>query len=238
MSANIDILIDKNDNFEIIRDEIAAILAVEVAEQKVLAAAAAKDPALWDFDVYVESSKPWELIEDANGNITSEVPLVNVFFDQETFVDGRSNTVEQQQARGIFTIDCLSGKNDVLSGSTIIQGDQLAARDVQRIAKLVRNILMSNIYTYIFTAKTVDHDTPIALRNGIVAERAVQSMTMFQPNINERPAQNTMGCRVQMQIAYNEFSPQTTGPEMELISNECKKEDSGLVYFQADFDTT
>jgi len=46
MSARIDTLIDKEDNFTLIRNEIAAILAVEVASQKVLATAASKDPAL------------------------------------------------------------------------------------------------------------------------------------------------------------------------------------------------
>lgn len=40
-------LIDKQDSVEIIRDQIAAILVQEIANQQALAIADSKDPALW-----------------------------------------------------------------------------------------------------------------------------------------------------------------------------------------------
>ena len=61
MSANIQTLITKSDNFELIRDEIAAILAVEIANQKALATIAEADTTLYDFDLFTERSDPWNL---------------------------------------------------------------------------------------------------------------------------------------------------------------------------------
>ena len=46
-------LIDKLDTFEIVRDEIAAILATEIASQEALAAGE-PDPTLWRLRVFLE----------------------------------------------------------------------------------------------------------------------------------------------------------------------------------------
>ena len=53
-------LIDKQDNFEIVRDQIAAILVNEVASQMALATAEAKDPEDWNLQIFTERSNPWE----------------------------------------------------------------------------------------------------------------------------------------------------------------------------------
>ena len=53
-------LIDKQDNSEIVRDQIAAILATEVANQQALATADGKDPADYKLRIYTERSNPWE----------------------------------------------------------------------------------------------------------------------------------------------------------------------------------
>ena len=241
MSANIDVLIDKFDNFELIRDEIAAILLVEKENQKVLADAAGKDPALWDFDVFRERTSPWEIIEDIDGKITKETPLVNVYFDQMKNVNSASNNIDRQQVNGTFNIDVLAGKNHKTDvDGKIIRGDELAAVEAQRVVRLVRNILMSNIYTYIFTATDPASGIPVAFRgeNQIVSERTFNQIQMFQPQINDRPAQHVVGARLQMRVDFLEFSPQITGQQMELISSECTRSSDGLVYFKTDADTT
>lgn len=237
MGAKIDTLIEKRDNFVLIRDELAAILFVEKENQKSLAVAAGKNPELWDFDVYTERYSPWLLLENDQNEITSETPLVNVTFDAMNNIDKQSNPIEQQKLTGTFNIDILSAKNDRrIENGDIIAGDELAARDSQRIIELCRNILMSNIYTYIFTGIDETSGFPVSVR-GIVSARMFSNIQTFVPQINDRPAQHVMGARMQMRIDFLEFSPQISGPELKLISAKCLRTEDGLIYFQADTDT-
>jgi hypothetical protein len=223
--ANITELIDKQDNFEIIRNEIAAILAVEVANQKVLAAAAAKNPALWDFDVYVERSSPWEIIEDSEGNIIGDAPLVNVFFDTASVNSAGSNNIEQQLMDGTFTIDCVAAKTHIkATGSALQHADELAAREAQRILRLVRNILMAGTYTY------------LGMR-GVVTSREIQNIAMFQPQINDRPAEHVMVARLQIKVCFYEFSPQAVPEKIEYLSAQCTNK-GGKVLFAGTFNYT
>lgn len=225
MAANIATLINKQDTFELVRDEIASILLLEKDNQKLLAIDEDKNPDLWNFDVCIERSSPWELIEDpTSGEVIRETPLVNVFFDQETFNGIQSNPVEQQRADGVFTIDCLATKvHEKNADGTISRGDELAARDVQRVVRLVRNILMAGFYTYLNM-------------RGVVSQRDIQSVTMFQPNINDRPAQHVIGCRVNVAVNYNEFSPQVEPVELDLVSLQCTRAEDGFLYFTNSFD--
>lgn len=237
--ANVNTLIDKQDNFELIRDEVASILFVEKENQKVLAATAGVNPALWDFAVYTEQTNPWLLIENDEGKITSETPLINVSFDQMQAMSSSSDNIEMQKMNGSFNIDVFAAKNDTIINNEIVPGGELAARDAQRIVKLVRNILMSNIYTYIFT--TVDENgTPIPVRgtNQVVSERTFNQIQQFVPQINDRPAQHVVGARLQLKVVFLEYSPQITGEEMELISTQCLRSSDGFLYFKSDAITT
>ena len=60
-------LIDKLDNYEIIRDRVALILKEEQASQQLLATEAGKDPSLWGLRVFIERSNPWEFMRTDNG---------------------------------------------------------------------------------------------------------------------------------------------------------------------------
>lgn len=225
MSAKIVQLIDKQDTFELVRDEIAAILFIEKENQKELAFAAGKDPSLWDFDVYLEASNPWEIIEDPlNGEIISETPLINIFYDQMTFDNSSSNFIEQQTADAVYSIDCLSAKNHLYDKTKTIQrGDKLAALDCQRMVRLVRNIVMAAEYSYL-------------QHQGLIAWRGFQSIGMFQPNINDHPAQNVIGCRMNLAVNFLEFSPQTEPVTIELISFRCERGTDGKIYFDYTFE--
>ncbi|MBP7735951.1 MAG: hypothetical protein KA369_08265 [Spirochaetes bacterium] len=223
--ANILELIDKKDNFEIVRDEIAAILAVEKENQKVLAAADGQDPDLWNFDVYAERSSPWELVEDSEGKIVADTPLVNVFFDSASSNAAGSNNIEQQLMEGTFTVDCVAAMTHrKAEGETFQHADELAAKEAQRIIRLVRNILMAGSYTY------------LGMR-GVVLSREIQNIAMFQPQINDRPAEHVMVARLQLKVQYYEFSPQAEPEELELMSAQCINSD-GKVLFRTDYDYT
>ena len=70
-------LIDRQDTFEIIRDQIAALLATEISNQQALASAAGKDPDLWKLRIYLERMNAWEAWLNDQSDLS---PLVNIWF--------------------------------------------------------------------------------------------------------------------------------------------------------------
>lgn len=216
-------LIDKLDSFEIIRNQIALLLATEIANQKALAVIAGKDPALWDVKIYTERSNPWEQFENINPETT---PIGNVWFDSETFDLSRSNVVGRQTAVGTFNIDVYG--YGVASEDGIGQkvSDKEAALEANRVIRLIRNILMAAENTY------------LQLPRGTAWDRMPQSITVFQPEIDNRPIQNIRGARIVFNVSYNEFSPQVAGENLEFLSIDIKRAEDGQIIVEADYDYT
>ena len=216
-------LIDKQDNFEIIRDEIAAILKLEITEQMVLATAATKDPDDWKLRIFSERSNPWEQYSDSP---TDTSPIVNIWYDNSSFDPGASNSVESQKAGAVYNIDCYGyGKSTDVQGGGHNPGDKEAALEVQRALRLVRNILMASQYTY------------LGLR-GLVWSRWTQSISVFQPQIDGRAIQHVVGARIAFRVEFNEFSPQFEGNVLELVSTKVIRAEDGEIYIEADYDYT
>lgn len=216
-------LIDKQDNFEVVRDEIAAILVTEVASQMALATAGGKDPNDWKLRVYAERSNPWEALLNEQ---TDRSPIVNVWYDNSNFDPRSSNSVERQKAEAVFNIDCYGyGMSQDVVGGGHKAGDQEAAIEVQRAIRLVRNILMAGEYTY------------LGLR-GLVWSRWPQSVTIFQPNIDARQMQQIVGARLAFRVVFNEFSPQVQAETLELVSAKVSRSEDGEVVINADYDYT
>lgn len=214
-------LIDKFDNFEVIRDQIAAILATEVASQKALATAAAKDPNLWNFKVYTERSNPWESYLNDTAELT---PIVNVWYDNSNFRAATSNIVERQNAEAIFNVDCYAVANSSDNGTGgHTPGDREAAFAVQRVVRLVRNILMAAEYTY------------LGLR-GVVWQRWPQSITVFQPQQDRGNVRPVIAARIGFKVSFSEFSPQISGDALELIATTVKRTEDGQVVIAADYE--
>ena len=215
-------LIDREDNFEIVRNEVAAIIAMESVSQQALAVAAGKAPALWALAVYIERSNPWEMWLNDNADRT---PVVNVWFDTDTFPGQRGNVISRQQADGVINIDCygLGVSADNPSGGHL-PGDRQAALTAQRALRLCRSIIMAGEYAY------------LNLR-GIVGGRWPRSRTVFQPMQGDKPVQNVVGARMPLQVSYNEFAPQVVGEELETIfvTLERAEDDRLLAELQYDF---
>lgn len=213
-------LIDKSDNNEIIRDQIAAILVAEVANQKALATAAGKDATLWDLKVYTERANPWEAWLN---QVSDQVPRVNIWFENESFDGAAGNVVEQQKANGTFNIDCYGFglASDNIAGGHYA-GDEQAARNVQRAVRLVRNIIMAAENTY------------LGLR-GIVWRRMPQSITIFQPQIDNAAAQEIVGARLALDVGYSEFSPQMAGNALEYVAIDVIRAEDGQIVLEADY---
>jgi hypothetical protein len=229
MPAKIETLIDKTDYVEQVRDQIGAILLVEQQAQQQLALENGKNPKHWKLRVFVERSNAWaefQDLPDPNSNMPDDdtSPIVNVWFDRSQVDPKKSDVVQKQQYDGTFKIDCygygvatasLSGGHD--------PGDARAAFEAQRAARLVRNILMAGHYVTLGMS-------------GVVAQRMVQAIQSFQPQIDDRPAQRIVGCRLSLGVDFKELSPQVQGQPLELISLEVTRMETGELYLEHQID--
>lgn len=220
-------LIDKQDSFEIVRDQIAAILATEIANQQVLASNDGKDPDLWKLRVFSERSNPWEeFLNVEDDEEIDESPIVNIWYDNSNFDPGASTVVERQKTEAVFNIDCYGyGRSTNVDGGGHKAGDEEAALAVQRALRLVRNILMAAEYTY------------LGLR-GLVWQRWPQSVTIYQPQIDSRTVQQIVASRLAFRVTFNEFSPQVQPVELELVSTDVLRTEDGEIVVEADYDYT
>jgi len=226
----LDALIDKQDNFEIVRDQIAGILALETINQVQKAIDESKpEPSLWEFNVYTERSRPWEaLVEDLSpdAEIKDETPIVNVWFDNGTFPKAQGDTVHRQTFDASYNIDIYAGAvSSENPAGGYFSGDQVASLNAQRIIKLVRNILMSSLNTY------------LQLR-GVVGQRWPGSITMFQPQLNEMPVQHIIAGRFVLNVKFNEFSPQATPEDLEELAITIKRAEDGKIIVNTQYDLT
>jgi hypothetical protein len=219
LSAKITTLIEKQDTNEIIRDQIAAILAVEVENQRQIAIAELKDPDDFSFLVFVERSRPWE---------SDEMPLVNVLFDNDRFDNKGSDVTKEQKATGTFYLDCYGNK----AADETNTGDELASKEVDRIARLVRNIIMAGEYRQLAFGYR-----ELGTGNNLVFKRYIMRREKFMPNINQDGYENIIACRLTLEVEYKELSPQAVPVDLELMILQCKRED-GKVYFTAEYDLT
>jgi hypothetical protein len=216
-------LIDKSDNFEIIRDQIAAILATESANQMQLAIDAGKEPNDYKLRVYTERSNPWESLLNEQED---RAPIVNVWFDNSNFNARASNALERQKSETVFNIDCYGyGMSQDVDSGGHIAGDEEAARESQRAIRLVRNIMMAAEYTY------------LGLR-GLVGSRWPQSITTFQPQLDARQMQQIVASRIALRVEFNEFSPQVPAETLELVSATVSRAEDGEIVINADYDYT
>lgn len=217
-------LIDKQDNVEVIRDQVAAILALEAASQVALATAAAKpDPSLWALRVYQERATPWENFPPHGSDKT---PVINVWWETSSFEKSSSNVMERQKALATINIDCYGfGESKSDGGAGQIVGDQNAAENTQRAVRLARNILLASEYTY------------LGLR-GVVWGRWVENITIFQPLQNNETVEHVVGARIRLNVEFNEFAPQYVAETLDLLSIDVKRAEDGLIVVEADYDYT
>jgi len=216
-------LINKVDNFELVRDQIAAILVAEIANQQTLAADAGLPPESWKLRVFTERSNPWEQFLDDDEDTS---PLVNVWYDRSNFPQGKSNAIERQASETTYNIDCYGcGRSKDLPPGGHTPGDQDAAFEAQRALRLVRNIIMAAEYTY------------LGMR-GLVWQRWPQSATVFQPQQDGHQAQQIVGARIALRVIFNEFSPQVEPVTLEFLSIDVIRKEDGEIVLEADYDYT
>lgn len=212
MPALINSLLVAPDNVEVVRDQIAAILKVELAHQGTLGL----DPVP---RVFVERSNPWGSSVESP---PSDVPIINVWFDTGSFDGNSSNISERQRCDGTFNIDVYAFGSSAETPEGHTPGDTAAALACQRTLRLVRQILMSAYYVY------------LGLR-GVVWRRWPQSIGMFQPQIGDRTAYPVVAGRLALAVQFNEFSPQVEGEPLETLSVEVFRATTGELYLSAEY---
>lgn len=222
MPALITTLIDRPDGFELVRDEIAAILAVELEGQRALATAGGRDPEEWRLDVYVERSNSFEQWLE---NPATTHPIVNVWFESYEGSE-KGSAVRNEKGEGVFYVDCFGYGVSRANGTGHLPGDELAAREAQRAARLCRQILMAEHYTYL-------GNPPGPGR--FIFGRHVRNIHVFQPEINLRAGQNVVGARLALEVKFKNDIPQVEGSDFDLIQTTVRRAEDGKVLVRADY---
>lgn len=215
-------LIDKQDSFEIVRDQIAALLVAETANQVQLAIDGGKDPELWKLKIFIERSNPWSQYQERD--FTDIIPIVNVSYQSSTFDKTKGNVSRRQQAQGRFNIDIVAvgvSKDDGNGGHTA--GDKDAALNLARAIRLVRNILMAG------------QNRHLQLQ-GLVGERWPQTIEQFQPEGDT--SKNFAASRFVLAVEFNEFSPQFEPENLESIGITIFDAVDGEVLIEAEYLST
>jgi hypothetical protein len=219
-------LIDSPDGFELVRDAVANILATESALQVAEATNQGKpDPSLWELDVYVERSNPWEAFRDDTA--AQNAPILNVWYESSNTNLGASDLVTRQQGPTLINIDCLGYGRTTETAEGHDSGDKVAALEVQRAVRLARKILMDQKYVQL-GLKTV------------VARRFVSDRQSFQPISGNQPIQNVAGIRLTFTVDHAETVDMATLNPYEgaLVTIKYDPDESAKVIAQLDIDHT
>lgn len=191
--AEINERLNEPDNCEIIREQISAIIAVEMANQFELAKAA-EDPVAGDYkvSVFVENDEPWQAGED--GDL---FPLVNISLENDK--REKEASVNDTVNIATFNIDCyeVGNRTGKFAGRTSVI-------KAWKLSRCVRRILKSDHYHY------------LKLR-GIVSKKSIISRQGGYPAGMENSAVKVAVVRIVLEVTYDENAPRTTGPGLEIM---------------------
>jgi hypothetical protein len=221
----IDELIYKQDGVEVVRDQIAVLLATETANQMQLAADAGLDPSEWKLRIFTERANPWDSWREDQPVDSS--PIVNVALDNATYDRQGSTVFERQKTEAVYHIDCYGyGRSGGVLGGGHAPGDREAAYEVQRALRLVRNILMAA------------ENTLLGLQV-LVWDRWPLSITVFQPPAEAaHSVQHVVGGRLALQVTLNELSPQVHPAVLEYVALTVYRKEDGEVVLRVEKDYT
>lgn len=200
-----DTLQSEPDNIEVIREQIAALLVLDLKNQYRLAEEA-KDPNKKDYDVsvFMEKDNPIQFVEKAE----NPFPLINVSLDLAEQASSTA-TVNKQSMTAAFYVDAYAtGNTDSLEDKGM-----KASMKAWKTARLVRRILRAEPNTYL-RLRGIVGGVSLSFQSGEPAD--VQS------------AVRAKMVRITMKVDYTENVEITSGPGIEVISMTVK-DDTGEV---------
>lgn len=138
MELQVNELLARPDNIEVIRDEVSAILALELDNQYRLAKEA-DDPHADDYNVsvYVDNDDVMQLVNDEE----TPFPFINISVASSD-VESGSTAVNRRRMSATFYIDAYATGNQIGTAEAA-SGASLKA---WKVARLVRNILHAENY--------------------------------------------------------------------------------------------
>lgn len=201
-----DTLQNSADNIEVIRGQIAALLALDLENQHRLAVEA-EDPNKKDYDVkvYTEKDNPIQFVEQS----ANPFPLVNVSLDSTRQANSTS-TVNKQSMKATFYVDVYA------TGNTDSDGDKgmKASLKAWKTARLVRRILRAETNTYL-RLRGVVGGVSLSFQSGEPAD--IQSAIRVKM------------VRITAEVDYTENVEITSGPGVEVISMTVKDETGEVI---------
>ena len=151
-------LIKDRDNIEIVRDQIAALLSLELQNQRKLAeSAGAPDACDYDIEIYVENSRPYDITDGDN----EDVSLVNIVC-QEVTVPSSNPRMGNQKSQAIFDLYCIADGGNYGN----FRDDRSATFRAWKIMRLIRRIIMSEQYVYLGMRRIVTSRTFTKMESG------------------------------------------------------------------------
>ncbi len=217
--------INSPDGFEAVRDAMANILAAESANQVAYAEAwntanpgDLVDVNDWDLSVFVERSNPFEVLREAD-LITN---IVNVWYESS---NTQNSTLASQVTSSRINIDCIAAGVCEETDTGQEPGDESAFSRVQNIARLCRRILRDPSYRQLGL-------TSIVRRHDMVSRRS------FQPNSTVIPSPHVAGMQLHFDVTHNEDFDFATLSASEGALVTIRRELSGPIVAQLDFDWT
>lgn len=181
--------------FEVVRDRIAEILVNELAHQTSLAPAEEKED--YDIAVTIEKTDPWA---------STQFPVVNVWYDTGNIDTGASSPANEQQGDHFYNLDCYVKKASEVDGVVIDSGDTLSAREVQRVAGLIWQIIMADQNARLqFPARTA------GVPSAVVGSRIFEQLSTFQPSFGDTVVEDVQAMRLRLKVEHVEIPPISVG---------------------------
>lgn len=191
-------LVSAPDNIEVIRDQIGALLALDLANQYALAKEA-KDPNAADYDVrvFVENDSPWQYVDEQTPE-ANPFPCVNVSIESTGQQKGTASVGKQVMSAQFYVDVYATGNTD-----SVEDMGAKASLKAWKTARIVRHILRAEANTY------------LRLR-GIVG-RVSFKFEAGEPSSPQSAIRVKM-VRITLGVDYVEDVPITQGVGIELVS--------------------
>lgn len=223
LTGKIPNLIDTPDAFEIVRDQIAAILAIESESQQALALAAGKDPDLWKLRVFLERSDPWDLFQDQDPDDTS--PIVNVWYASTSYDGAKSSAQGYQIGPARYNIDVIGYGRSTETAEGHNPGDRAATLEAHRGLRLVRRILMAAPYMRLCLPD-------------IVGKRMPAAQDTFQPPTDPQTVSRVTGARLALDVQITERNEQPNPTTLDTLGVTVYEADNGQIVAEYEKDYT